>query len=504
MEYLMLGLDAVSPAGIAVAVVIIGIGGMFIYASRYMKVGPNEALIISGRGTVRIVRGGSTFVWPIFEKVDVLSLELMTLDVKTPEVYTSTGVPILVDGVAQIKISGEEGAIRIAAEQFLTRTLSQVEEVAHQTLEGHLRAIIGTLTVEDIYRNREAFSQKVQETATADLVNMGLQVISFVLRDIKDNGGYLDALGKPRTAEVKRTAIIAEAQANRDSDIGRAEAQRDATIKAAQAAQVAQTAKFTADTAIAESQRNYEMKRAEFQASVNQRKAEADLAYDLQKYKTNQALKVEEIRVVEIEKEKMIGVQEKEALRKAKELEATVQKPADAERYRIQTLASAAKFKMEMEAAGQAEATRSVGFGEAEANKARGLALAAVKQAEGLAEATVVQAKGEAEATAMMKKAAAWRTYNEAAITQMFIEKLPEVARAISEPLSKTEKIVMISTGGDSAGASKITRDIVQIAAQVPAMMEAITGIRLEDMMKKIPNLGDGGKSDDAPPPAKK
>ncbi|MBI3191754.1 MAG: flotillin family protein, partial [Pedosphaera parvula] len=432
MPYLMLAEGFLSGAGVYIAgVIVVLFGALFIYASRYMKVGPNEALVISGRGTFRIVRGGSTFVWPIFEKVDVLSLELMTLDVKTPEVYTSTGVPILVDGVAQIKIDGEERAVRIAAEQFLTRTLSQIEEVAHQTLEGHLRAIMGTMTVEEIYKDRERFAQRVQETAASDLANMGLKVVSFVLRDIKDNGGYLDALGKPRTAQVKRDATVAEAQATRDSDIGRAEAQRDATIKSAQASQVAQTAKFTADTAIAESQRNYEMKRAEFQASVNQQKAQADLSYDLQKYKTNQALKVEEVRVLEIEKEKMIAVQEKEAARKAKELEATVQKPADAERYRIQTLASAAKFRMENEAAGQASAAQSIGVGEAEANRARGLAAAAVVQATGMAEAAVVQAKGEAEATAMKRKAEAWRVYNEAAISQMFIEKLPEIARAV-------------------------------------------------------------------------
>jgi len=471
---------AFSPEAWAAVVVVGLLFALFIilglYAKRYVKVGPNQVLIISGKrhGDMgfRIVKGGGTFVWPIIEKYDILSLELMTIDVKTPEVYTVTGVPVIVDGVAQIKVKGDDVSIATASEQFLSMDRGRIAEIAHQTLEGHLRAILGMLTVEEIYKNRDAFAQRVQEVATADMANMGLTIISFTLRDIRDNQGYLDALGKPRTAQVKRDAIIAQAEAD-----------RDAVIKSAQANQAGQEAKFSADTEIALSQRDYESKRAEYQAAVNLKKAASDLAYDLQKNKTMQQVKAEEIQVISVEKERMIDVQEKEITRKQKELEATVSRPADAERYRIETLANAEKFKVETEAMGRAEADRQLGKGQADANKARGLA-----------EADVILAQGQSTAEAMEKKADAWKMYNEAAVMQIFFEHAPELARAVAEPLAKTEKIVVVSTGGDSqgAGASRITKDVTNVLAQMPEVVEALTGMDINAALQRVAKLGGG------------
>ncbi|MGD0614973.1 MAG: flotillin family protein, partial [Verrucomicrobiota bacterium] len=228
-----------------------------IWASRYTKVGPNQVLVISGRKHhivdpdgqardvgFRVVKGGGVFVWPVFEKVDILSLELLTIDVQTPEVYTSKGVPVRVDGVAQVKVKGDDISIATAAEQFLSKGVDDIKNIAMQTLEGHLRAILGTMTVEDIYQNRDAFASKVQEVAAGDMANMGLQIVSFTIRDIRDSQGYLDALGKPRIAQVKRDAVIAQAEAD-----------RDAMIRSSQATQAGQEAKFVADTKIAEAQR---------------------------------------------------------------------------------------------------------------------------------------------------------------------------------------------------------------------------------------------------------
>ncbi len=482
----------------AVLSVIIVIAVLFLflmlYASRYVKVGPNQVLVISGRrravresdGTVktvgfRVVKGGGAFVWPVFEKAGILSLELMTLDVKLPEVYTITGVPIMVDGVAQIKVRGEDVAIATAAEQFLSKTRQEIMSIALQTVEGHLRAIIGTMTVEEIYKNREVFAQRVQEVAASDLANMGLAIISFTLRDIRDNQGYLDALGRPRIAQVKRDAII-----------GQAEADRDATIQSAKANQAGQEAKYAADIKIAEAKRDFEMKQADYQASVNERKAQADLAYDLQKFKTNQAVKKEEVQVEVIAKEQQIQVQEREIMRRQKELQASVERPADAERYRIQALAEAEKFKLATEATGQAEAKRAIGVGEAEANRAVGVAEADVNKAKGMAEAAVIEAEGTAESCAMARKAAAWQAYNEAAIAQTFIDKLPEIARAIAEPLAKTEKIVIVNTGGGGggAGASKVTKDVIDVIAQLPPAIEALTGMKLEELISRVPEMG--------------
>src|SRR3954453_7249246 len=346
-------------------------------------------------------------------------------------------------------------------------------------MEGHLRAILGTLTVEDIYQNRDAFASKVQEVAAGDMANMGLSIVSFTIRDIQDGQGYLEALGKPRIAQVKRDAQIAQAEAD-----------RDAMIRSSQATQAGQEAKFAADAKIAEAQRDFQMSVATYQASVNLKKAEADLAYDLQKYKTGQLVKAEEIQVTIVEKQKQIELQQQEILRKQRELEANVQKPADAERYRVETLATATKFQLETEAAGAASATKAKGFAAADVSKATGLAEAEANKARGLAEAAIIQAQGSATAEAMKLKAESFKQYNEAAVIEMIVRILPDVAGKISEPLSKTEKMVIINSGnGPGGGASKLTGDVTQIMAQLPPVIESLTGIKFEKLLEQVPAL---------------
>jgi flotillin len=474
---------------------------LYMVFSRYTKVGPNQVLIVSGikRKMVdpdgnmrevgfRVVKGGGAFVWPIFEKVDTLSLELLTIDVQTPEVYTSKGVPVKVDGVAQIKVKGDDISIATAAEQFLSKGVDDIKNIAMQTLEGHLRAILGTMTVEEIYQNRDAFASKVQEVAAGDMANMGLTIVSFTIRDIRDTQGYLDALGKPRIAQVKRDAVIAQAEADRDSQ-----------IRSAQAKQAGQEAQFAADSKIAEAQRDYQSNVAQYQATVNVQKAQADLAYDLQKFKTGQLVKAEEVQVQIVEKQKNIELQQQEILRKQRELEATVQKPADAERYKVETLANARKFQLETEAAGAASATKATGFAGADVVKATGLAEADANKARGLAEASVIEAQGKATAEAMRVKAESFKQYNEAAVIEMIVRILPEVAGKISEPLAKTEKMVIINAGnGPGGGASKLTGDVTTIISQLPPIIESLTGVKFEKLMEQVPALRKAmGKDDD-------
>src|SRR5580692_9536662 len=482
---------------------------MIIWASRYTKVGPNQVLVISGRkhriidpdGNAkdvgfRVVKGGGVFVWPVVEKVDILSLELLTIDVQTPEVYTSKGVPVKVDGVAQTKVKGDDISVATAAEQFLSKTTEEIKNVATQTLEGHLRAILGTMTVEEIYQNRDAFASKAQEVAAGDMANMGLSIVSFTIRDIRDTQGYLDALGKPRIAQVKRDAIIAQAEAD-----------RDATIRSAAANQAGQEAKFAADSKVAEAQRDYQSNVAQYQATVNVQKAQADLAYDLQKYKTGQLVKAEEVQVSIVEKQKQIELQQQEILRKQRELEATIQKPADAERYKVETLANATKFQLETEAAGNAAAAKAKGFAAADVTKATGLAEADANKARGLAEAAIIEAQGCATAKAMNLKAESFKQYNEAAVVEMIVRILPDLAGKISEPLGKTEKIVIINSGGGvGGGASKLTGDVTQIMSQLPPVIESLTGIKFEKLIEQVPALkramGGNESKETKPPPA--
>lgn len=433
----------------AATLIVVGVavlaGLIALWYWRYAKAGPNEVLVVSGRGRSRFVKGG-TFVWPILERVQSLDLSLLTLDVHAADAYTKQGVKLMVDGVAQVKIKGDEESIERAAEQFLGKPADEIKRVALEVIDGYMRAILGAMSVEDVYLTREQFAKRVRESSQRDLAQMGLQIISLTIRHVADEEGYLEALGKPRIAEVKRDAVVGEAKAD----------------------EAAMAARYAADTAIAKARRDKEIKEAEYTADVAGAKADSDLAYDLRKFKRQQDVKREEIAVQLVEKEQLTALEEKEILRHAKELDATVKRPADAERYRIETLAQAEKVRQETEAAGRAEAIRS----------------------EGHAEADALRAKGVAEAEAMHEKAGSWKEYNQAAVTEMFVNILPQLAGAVAEPLSKTEKIVVVGGNGhNGTGASKVTQDVAEVIAQLPTVVEGLTGVQLRQLVKAVPGL---------------
>ncbi len=243
--------DMMAIAGLGLAAIGI-VGYVLTYLAFLRKAGPNEVIVVSGRGRVRFITGGANMVVPLFNTWNRLSLEVMTLDVTTPEVYTSQGVPVIVDGVAQIKIKKDEASLHAAAERFLGKLPEEIAKIALETVQGHLRAILGTLSVEDIYKNRDQFAQKVQEISAGDLGNMGLGIDSFTIRDIRDKHGYLEALGKPRIAEVKRTAAIAEAVAAKEASIAQADAERETRQRQAEAQRLSQEAEAKRDAAVAE------------------------------------------------------------------------------------------------------------------------------------------------------------------------------------------------------------------------------------------------------------
>ena len=418
----------------------------------------------------RVKVGGRMFVLPIIQMAQMLSLEVMTLPVNTARVYTKEGVSVSVDGIAQVKVGRSEDAIRTAAEQFLGKSVTEIAEVALQTLEGQQRAILGTMTVEDIYRDRVTFAEQVRDVAATDMTSMGLEIVSFSIRDIQDEQGYLEALGVRRTAEVKR-----------DAAIGAAEAERDAGIKEAQADQQRQAAKFAADTAIALSERDFQTEKAAYDQEVNARRAEAELAYPLQEAKTRQRIRAEESQVEVVERQKQIEVQEQEVARREKELDATVRRPAAADRYKLETLAEGERARVVAEARAEAESITLRGEADASAIVARGQA-----------EAEATRAQGLAEAEAMTKKADAWKEYGQAAMIQQLFESLPQVASAVAQPLAKTDSIVVISNGGESgagAGASKVTQDVSNTIAQLPALVEALTGVDLISTLKNLPGI---------------
>ncbi|MYA59690.1 MAG: flotillin family protein [Chloroflexi bacterium] len=459
----------------------------------FHTVGPNHALIVSGGSAQpRLKVGGRMFVLPILQKAQIISLEVMTLQVNTARVYTKEGVSVSVDGVAQVKVGRSEEAIRTAAEQFLGKNARQIAEIALQTLEGQQRAILGTMTVEDIYRDRVAFAEQVRDVAATDMTNMGLEIVSFSIRDIQDEQGYLEALGVRRTAEVKRDAAIGEAQA-----------ERDAGIKEASADQQRQAARFEADTAIAASERDFQTQKAAYDQQVNARTAEAELAYALQEAKTRQQIRGEELQIEVVERQKQIEVQQQEIIRRERELDATVRRPAEAERDQLELIAEgnrrrirveseAERYKLETVAEGERSRIIAEAQADAESIRLRGQADADAIRARGEAEADAIRAQGLAEAQAMNKKADAWKEYGQAAMIQQLFDSLPDVAGAVAEPLAKTDSIVVISNGGDNgsgAGASKVTQDVSSTIAQLPALVQSLTGVDLISSLKNLPGI---------------
>src|ERR1700730_3266428 len=422
---------------LAVVLAILIAAGLF--SRNYLKVSPNMVAVLSGRKRkladghyvgYRMVRGGAALRIPLLEKVEYLSLNVMTIPLEIKPAYTVQGVPVSVKAVANVKIRGDETSLQAAAERFLGMTHVGIQKVIFQTLEGHLRSILGTLTVEEVNSDRQSFAQKLTTEAAQDLERMGIGVDVLTVQEISDEEGYLDALGKKRTAEVKR-----------DGTIGEAEATRDSKIKSALAMQEGEKAKFDSDANIAGAQREFNIKQAQFLAEVETQKAMAAQAGPLAQAKARQQVVVEEVRVERMRTQEQIAVQEQEVQRKQKELEATVIKSAEADRQAAILRAEAAKQSAILEAEGeksaqialaeaQQEKLKQEGLGRAAAVEAEGRAEAAKIEAMGLAQARAIEAQGVAEAQAILKKAEAWKQFNEAAKLQTILEKLPSVLQA--------------------------------------------------------------------------
>ena len=457
------------------------------------KVGPNQALIVFGAGGTRVITGGSHFVIPLYQRAQEFSLELMSFDVApSQDLYTSQGVAVNVEAVTQIKVRSDDESVKTAAEQFLSKTQQQREALIRLVMEGHLRGIVGQLTVEDLVKDPENVGSKMLKTVTPDMEKMGLEVISFTIKDVRDKSDYISNMGRPQIVEIRKQADIASALAQRDTQIQQANASREAAVAKSAADQQRVKAETESLALQAESQRNLSLKKAAFDAEVKKQQATADKTYDIQANLMQQQVVTEAVKVTEVEKQAQIKVQQAEIQRRELELQATVQKQAEAERRRVETAAEAERQRLILEAQGQADAAKARGMGDADANRARGLAEAEVIRAKGLAEAEIIRAKGEAEAEAMKVKAAAFHEYNQAAVLDKLLTGMPEIVRAIAEPLSKVDKVTIVSTGSDSKGgmgASRITGDIMNMVAQVPALFELLSGTRIGDLMNRVPAL---------------
>lgn len=456
---------------IIIAVVVVIAALIVVVLKNYRKVGPNEVLIISGgkKRTVtmpdgskrqvgyRIRIGGGTFVKPFVEQAEILPLEIIPMEFSIDDAISTNGIRCRVRGTAEVKIAGDELSIILAAEQFLGKPLTDIRDVAMRTLEGSSRALIGTMNLESMNKNRKEFAGKVFEDVGDYFSNMGLKLQSFNLKEITDPSGYLEALGKPRIVEARRDAEVAEA-----------EAARDAIIKSAGAKKEGDVAKIIAETEVAEANQDFELKKAGLQTELNRKKADADFSYELERHKLNQSLKAEEAKVKLIEKDSDIALEKKEIDRVEQELQSKVRKPAEAEQYRL-----------EAEAKGMAEA----------------------KRIQGVTEAELVAKVGQAEAEALRQKGQAWNSYSQPALLQMMFEKMPDLAREMAAPISKIDKIVMISNDG-KMGTSKITGEMASMMAQLPEVVKSLSGFDLEHWIRQLSEKQGGDSQAEVKPSA--
>jgi len=449
-----------------------------VFARLYRKAGPHEALVVYGFRGTRIIKGRGSVIFPMVENCRMLSLELMSFDVAPEQdLYTRQGVAVTVEAVAQIKVKSDPESIQTAAEQFLTKTPQEREGLIRLVMEGHLRGIIGQLTVEEIVKQPEMVGDRMRSTCADDMNKMGLEVISFTIKEVRDKNEYISNMGRPDVARIKRDADVAAAEAERDTAIKRAEAMRAAAVAKAQADKERVLAETLSQAAQAEAQRDLQIKQANFLETVQKQKASADKAYEIQTNVMQQQVIAEQVKIEQVQKTGQIAVQEAEIQRRERELIATVLKQAEIERRKIEMLAEAQKQKLIFEADGQAASTRATGEAEAE----------------------IIFKKGEAEAKAMNVKAEAYQDYNQAAVIDKLISNMPEIVKALASPLANVDKITIVSTGNsDAAGMNKITGDVAAMAAQIPALFETLSGMQFSELLSKVRLIGDKAPKSDS------
>lgn len=465
-----------------------------VFVTKYRTAGPDEALIVTGSylgnknvnvdesgNKVKIIRGGGAFILPVFQQAEPLSLLSSKLEVTTPEVYTEQGVPVMADGTAIIKIGSSIEEIATAAEQFLGKPKEDRENEAKEVLEGHLRSILGSMTVEEIYKNRDKFSQEVQRVASQDLAKMGLVIVSFTIKDVRDKNGYLESLGKPRIAQVKR-----------DADIATAEAEKETRIKRAEADKEAKKSELERATEIAEAEKENQMKMADYRREQDIAKARADQAYDLETARAKQEVTEQEMQIRIIERQKQIELEEKEIQRRERQYDSEVKKKADADRYAVEQAAAADKAKQLAEADANQYRIESMAKAEAEKVRLDGLAKAEAERAQGEADADIIRLKGLAEAEAKRKIAEAFEMYGQAATLDMIVRMLPEYAKEIASPLGNIDKITVVDTGGsgENGGANKVTGYATNLMSSLQETLKASSGIDMKELLENFSGKG--------------
>jgi len=400
------------------------------------------------------VHGGRTWVWGGgLQACDRLPMNTMTVEITSNDVNSQLGVPVCAVGVAQVKVNSEPHVLKTACQLFLGEPMHVIEQVAHETLEGHQRAIIGNMQVEEMFRDKVKFSEQVLETASTDMLKLGLHIVSYTLKSLTDNNGYLKALGKTEIAQTQSRQRISEAQNLKDSD-----------IKEAEAMQLQKIAEFEAEAEKAKAKIGLELQQAENMKDIGKQTAKADLAQRLQDAITRQQVVEQEMQVKVVERQREIKVQDEEIKRICQQLESTVIKPSEANAYSILKKAEADRNRVILEAEAEADAVR----------------------LRGEAEAFAILEKARAEAEQLKKRAEAFKQYEDAALIDLVLKVMPQVAAEIAGPLNNINKITMLSSGDGEVGAAKMTQEVLNVMEALPSVVRKLTGV---DISKELTQL---------------
>lgn len=438
-------------------VLIIAVVVIFIL-SCYIKSPPNKAAVISGLGKKpRVLIGKAGFRVPLLERVDWLGIGQIDIDITTEDyIPTNDFINIQVDAIAQVSVDTEGEAIQRAMRNFLNKNNETIRQTISKSLQGNLREIIGTMSLKDICQNKAQFSQEVKSNAEQDMAELGIKILSFNVQNINDKDGLIDDLGIDNRSQIQKDASIAKANAERDVQVASAEAQNKAD-----------EARVASQLAIAKRNNDLEIKRSELKITEDTKKAEADAAYEIQKQTSRKTVEVREQEADIARREKEIELQAKEAEVAEKKLDAEVRKKAEADKFAEMQMADADLYKRQKDAEAKLyEAQR-----EAEGIKAKGEA-----------EAEAIKQKGIAEAEALDKKAEAMKKYGEAAMMEMIVNVLPEIAKNVAEPLKSIDKVSII--GGDSNAVSGVSQNVPTVMAQVFESVKEATGLDLRDVLK--------------------
>ena len=489
----------------AVVLILLALAVLVLLVLGYLKAPPDTAFIISGLGKKRILIGKSGWRVPFFERVDKLSLRVMTVDVKTSEaVPTNEFINVMVDGVANVKISSDPALLTRAAESLLGLKQAELIAMVTQVLEGNMREIVGSVGLKEMVQDRQGVAKKITENVVPDMQKLGIEVVNFNIQNFRDNAGTIENMGIDNVEQIRKNAQIAKANA-----------QRDISIATSQAQQEANAVKVDADKKIAEQNAELSVQQAEMQVRADTKRAEADAAYSIQQESQRKTIEITRANADIARREKEAELAEKEIAIKERRLDAEVRKQADAMKYqaeqeaeadlvRRQRDADAKKYEMQQEAEArkaEADAMKYRAQQEAEARKAEADAAryAMEQEAEG------IRARGLAEAEAIEKKAEAQRRMGEASILEMYLAALPEVVKNAALPLAQTDKIVMYGDGNST----KLVRDVMSSSSQIIDGLKESTGIDLAGLIagytggrlaaKAAPEEGSKEAENDAP-----